>query len=152
VVDSTTPAYTIRPAAATDAAELARLVTALGHPTTAAELVERWVPWTANGNTALVAVMPDGALAGVATLHQMVVLHRPKPVGRITALVVDASARGQGIGRALVAAAEALLVDAGCGLLEITSNVRLTEAHSFYGHLGYEQTSLRFAKALASTG
>jgi TonB family protein len=149
MVDSTTPAHTIRPAVATDASELARLVTALGHPTTVSELVDRWGPWTAAGNTALVAVMPDGALAGVATLHQTVVLHRPKPVGRITALVVDASVRGQGIGRSLVAAAESLLANAGCGLLEITSNVRLTEAHSFYGHLGYEQTSFRFAKVLS---
>jgi GNAT superfamily N-acetyltransferase len=149
MVDSTTPAHTIRPAVATDASELARLVTALGHPTTVSELVDRWGPWTTAGNTALVAVMPDGALAGVATLHQTVVLHRPEPVGRITALVVDASVRGQGIGRSLVAAAESLLANAGCGLLEITSNVRLTEAHSFYGHLGYEQTSFRFAKVLA---
>ena len=129
MVDSTTPAHTIRPAVATDASELARLVTALGHPTTVSELVDRWGPWTTAGNTALVAVMPDGALAGVATLHQTVVLHRPEPVGRITALVVDASVRGQGIGRSLVAAAESLLANAGCGLLEITSNVRLTEAH-----------------------
>src|SRR6185436_5659104 len=139
----------IRAATAVDAPELARLVTALGHSTTPEQLAERWARWTSAGNAALVAVMPDDVLAGVATLHQMVVLHRPKPVGRITALVVDSSVRGQGIGRALVAAAEELLSSAGCGLLEVTSNVRLTEAHAFYGHLGYEQTSFRFAKVLA---
>lgn len=91
----------------------------------------------------------DGTLAGAVTLHQMVVLHRPTPVGRITALVVDDSVRGQGIGRALVAAAEQALADSGCGLLEITSNERLADAHAFYAHLGYERTSVRFAKLLA---
>jgi hypothetical protein len=53
---------------------------------------------------------------------------------------------GRASGGSLVAAAESLLANAGCGLLEITSNVRLTEAHSFYCHLGYEQTIFRFAK------
>jgi ribosomal protein S18 acetylase RimI-like enzyme len=74
------------------------------------------------------------------------VLHRPKPVGRITSLVVDPSARGQGLGRALVQAGEAALVQAGCGLLEVTSHARRTDAHDFYRHLAYERTSLRFAK------
>ena len=80
----------------------------------------------------------------------MVVLHRPMPVGRITALVVDDSARGQGLGRALVAAAEAALAGSGCGILEITSNMRFAEAHAFYEHLGYERTSVRFAKVLGN--
>ncbi len=97
----------------------------------------------------MVAAKADGTLAGVATLNQMVVLHRPRPVGRITALVVDAHVRGKGIGRALVAAAEETLARAGCGLLEITSNVRLVDAHDFYEHLGYERTSIRLAKVLA---
>lgn len=49
-------------------------------------------------------------LLGAITLHRMVVLHRAKPVGRITSLVVDPAARGRGLGRALVLAAEAALV------------------------------------------
>jgi GNAT superfamily N-acetyltransferase len=141
-------AHAIRPAAEVDAPEIARLLTTLGHPTTAESIAARWREWVAAGNSALVAARADGSLAGLATLHQRAVLHRPRTVGRITALVVDAPDRGQGIGRALVAAAEAALVRSGCGLLEITSNVRLADAHAFYEHLGYERTSLRFAKVL----
>lgn len=152
MVDAGTPDHSLRLATETDAPELARLLTALGHTTTATDVAERWTRWTAAGNGAVVAVLGDGALAGVVTLHQMTVLHRPKPVGRITALIVDTPVRGRGIGRALVGAAERMLSEAGCGLLEITSNVKWTEAHAFYSQLGYGQTSFRFAKALESGG
>jgi GNAT superfamily N-acetyltransferase len=145
------PDYTIRPAAERDAAELARLFTAFGHPAGAGDIVTRWPTWYAAGNFALVAVRPDGSLAGMATLHHTHVLHRPRPVGRITALIVDEPDRGRGIGRDLVARSEKLLTDAGCGLLEITSNARLVDAHEFYRRLGYEQTSARFMKKLTST-
>ncbi len=100
------------------------------------------------GNFALV-VQGETSLLGAITLHRTVVLHRPKPVGRITSLVVDPSVRGQGLGRALVLAAEEAVVQAGCGLLEVTSHQRRTDAHSFYRHLAYEQTSFRFAKVFA---
>ena len=146
--DSETAIPTIRRAMARDAPELARLLTSLGHPTTSATIEAHWREWQSAGNVALVAERPDGTLSGVATLHHMLVLHRPRPVGRITALVVDAPVRGRGIGRALVAAAEEMLTSIGCGLLEITSNVRRADAHAFYEHLGYERTSFRFAKML----
>ena len=139
----------VRVATRDDADELARLLTQLEHPTSAASIAARWDEWRAAGNLALVAARADGTLAGVATLHHMLVLHRPRPVGRITALVVDAAERGRGIGRALVAAAEAELTRAGCGLLEITSNARRVDAHAFYERLGYTRTSLRFMKPLS---
>jgi GNAT superfamily N-acetyltransferase len=150
--DSQSAIPTIRRATARDAPELARLLTSLGHPTIAVTIEARWAEWAAAGNLALVAARPDGTLAGVATLHHMLVLHRPRPVGRITALVVDAPVRGRGIGRALVAAAEEMLTSVGCGLLEITSNVRRADAHAFYEHLGYERTSFRFARMLTRAG
>lgn len=140
--------HAIRAAEKRDAPALACLLTALGHPTESKSISERWTNWTDAGNLALIAHQPDGTVLGAATLHHMMVLHRPKPVGRITALVVDDSVRGRGIGRALVTAAEATLAEAGCELLEITSNFRFAEAHSFYEHLGYRKTSIRLAKQL----
>lgn len=137
----------IRLATAADAAELARLLASLGYPTTADSVAAVWEAWAAEGNSALV-VQSEHSLLGVITLHRMVVLHRPRPVGRITSLVVDPSVRGQGLGRALVAAAEDALARAGCGLVEVTSNARRTEAHDFYRHLAFEQSSLRFARTL----
>jgi GNAT superfamily N-acetyltransferase len=140
----------LRPAVVGDAPELSRLFTQLAHPASASDLVARWGPWSAAGNSALVAARADGTLAGVAVLHTMWVLHRAQPLGRITALVVDEAERGTGVGRTLVAAAEAQFTAAGCGLLEITSNVALVKAHAFYERIGYERTSWRLAKKLAA--
>lgn len=135
----------IRVATVEDAAELARLLSTLGYPILADDVAAVWGAWSKEGNSALV-VEGDDLLLGAVTLHRMIVLHRPKPVGRITSLVVDPTARGQGLGRALMKVAEDASVQAGCGLLEVTSNARRTDAHDFYRHLAYKQTSLRFAK------
>ena len=75
-------------------------------------------------------------------------LHRSGPVGRLTALVVDERARGRGVGRALIDAAEGILIERGCVLIEVTSNKRRTDAHAFYERLGYTATSFRFAKPI----
>ena len=118
------PAYTIRCATERDAAEIARLFTILGHPSSAETVRAQWDDWPAASDFTLVAAQSDGRLLGVATLNRMIVLHRPAPVGRISSLVVDIPCRGEGIGRALVAAAEDVLRNAGCRLLEVTSNER----------------------------
>jgi GNAT superfamily N-acetyltransferase len=141
----------VRHATSTDAAEIARLLTQLGHPASTDDVHTRWPEWAKEGNSALVAESEFGSLLGVCTLHSTRVLHRAKPVGRITALVVEEAERGRGIGRLLVAAAERELLRAGCGLLEITSNARRIEAHAFYESLGYEKTSVRLFKNLERT-
>jgi len=148
-MEPTRPAIRIRNARADDAPGLAPLLAELGFPSTVEQVTIRLGTMLAAGEVVLVAVGPeDGKLLGMTTVHVTPVLHRPTSVGRLTALVVKENARGRGIGRALVLAGEALLADRGCALVEITSNRRLTDAHSFYEHLGYERTSHRFKKSL----
>jgi GNAT superfamily N-acetyltransferase len=139
------PILKIRHAKPADAAELAKLIKLLGHEVDAkgvrnriAELVRQKLPQ-------LVATL-DNKIVGLAGVHAMIAIHREQPVGRITILVVAEQARGRGIGRRLVDAAEQLLKNRGCGMVEVTSNDRLAEAHAFYRHLGYERTSIRFVK------
>ena len=143
------PSFSIRFARASDVPELVRLFSELGYDIAPDVLATRWAAFEAAGEQALVAAGEslDGRLLAVATLHATPVLHRAGPVGRVTALVVDATLRGHGIGRALMNAAEQWAAERGCVLLEVTSNQRRVDAHSFYEGLGYERTSFRFARA-----
>jgi GNAT superfamily N-acetyltransferase len=137
----------IRDAAPDDADQLIGLIELLPHRVTAPGVSERLKQISAGDLPQLVAV-EDGTVIGLCGLHRMMAIHREKPVGRITILVVAEAARGKGIGRQLVEAAEARLKVAGCGMIELTSNDWLVEAHRFYSKIGYEQTSKRFAKQL----
>ena len=139
--------HEIRPARPEDAPALERLLGELGFPTPAATVAIRLSALLEASEIVLVALC-DREVVGLLTGHVTPVLHRPTPVGRITALVVAERVRNQGIGRALVVAAERTLSDRGCGLVEVTSNRRLTAAHAFYERIGYEVTSVRFKKEI----
>jgi GNAT superfamily N-acetyltransferase len=104
-------------------------------------------------------------LLGRPLVHRMLVAPAPPDEGRllgalhatrretvesedyteIAALVVDESARGSGVGKALVAAAERWARDLGMPAVRVRSNVVRTSAHAFYERLGYrvlkQQTS-----------
>ena len=139
--------FHIRGARPDDTTGVASLLDELGYPCSVAALGARLERLRGPHDEVLVADR-DGALVGLATVHVTSVLHRPAPVGRLTSLIVTEAARGRGVGRALVEAAERWLAGRGCGLVEVTSNRRRTDAHAFYARLGYETTSLRFNKGL----
>lgn len=148
------PGYSIRFVRTSDVPELARLFGELGYEIAPDVLATRLAAFQAAGEQAFVAADDSSSdrLFGAATLHATPVLHRAGPVGRVTALVVDARLRGHGIGRALMDAAERWAAERGCVLLEVTSNLRRVDAHSFYEALGYERTSYRFSRVPRADG
>lgn len=136
----------IREGRPADAGTIAELLVQLGYDVAPADVRRRLEALRKSGEPPLVA--DRGGVIGCLTWHVTPVIHRPRPVGRITMLVVAEAERGAGIGAALVEAAEALLRTRGCGLVEVTSNMKRMRAHAFYERLGYERTSYRFAKVL----
>lgn len=139
----------LRPATTDDAAAIAELLTQLGYPTLVdaararlADLIRRGPP------DRVIVADQDGKVVAVMTLHLTPELHRARPIGRVTALVVDESVRGSGVGAEMMEEAERILREDGAGLLELTSNMRRVDAHRFYERLGYQKTSFRFAKEL----
>jgi len=140
------PELVVRDARPKDIETLAALIAALGYEVSASDLRKRLAALKKAGMAVLVA--DQGGAIGLLTTAITHVLHRPRPVGRISLMVVAESARSRGVGAALVAEAEARLRAAGCGLIEVTSNMRRQRAHAFYERLGYEKTSYRFGKML----
>ena len=136
----------IREARIGDIPTLVNLIRSLGYEVDEEGLGARLHDLAGQGRPTLVA--ETDRIVGCITLGITPVLHRPRPVGRITMLVVAEDARGQGLGRLLVDAAEHRLREAGCGLIEVTSNLRRADAHAFYERLGYERTSYRFYRSL----
>jgi ribosomal protein S18 acetylase RimI-like enzyme len=146
-------AIEVREAVLTDAPELIRLLALLGHEMPAGKPEARLAAFLEGGDRVLVATLAGSeTIVGAITLHVTTVLHRPGPIGRFTALIVDESARGKGVGKALVRAAEKRFESQGCALIEVTSNKKRTDAHAFYEGLGYTATSFRFARTLPLDG
>ncbi len=141
------PKPEIREAKPKDAAALVSLMKLLDHDV-GEKGVRKRISALARDKMAPLVVTIGKDVVGLCGIHRMVTIHRDQPVGRITILVVAEKAREQGIGRMLVDAAEERLRNLKCGLIEITSNDRLTRAHAFYRHMGYERTGMRFAKKL----
>jgi GNAT superfamily N-acetyltransferase len=141
------PRLELRDAKASDAPRLVELIHELGHEISQKQVRENLAALQKLGEAPLVALL-DKSVVGMCGVGSRVVIHRPAPLGRITALVVAKEAQGQGIGRKLVEAAEDWMRRKGCQLVEVTSNDRRADAHAFYRHLGYERSSIRFFKKL----
>jgi ribosomal protein S18 acetylase RimI-like enzyme len=140
------PPLTVRLARPADSEAIAALVTGLGFKAGRQDMEARLAALKKAREAPLVA--EQGEVIGVLAWHVTPVLHRPRPVGRITMMVVAEGERRQGVGRALVEAACKEMRSRGCGLIEVTSNVDLSGAHGFYRRLGFERTSYRFAREL----
>jgi GNAT superfamily N-acetyltransferase len=138
----------IRDAEPADAADIARLLTHLGYPVDPAEVPARLAGLAGPDHDVLLAVDEAGAALGLVGLHRFSVVHGPAPVAYITALVTAPEARGRGVGRALVAAAEAWARERGCGRLTVTSAEHRADAHAFYPACGMPYTGRRFSKVL----
>ena len=141
------PKQQIREARPADAPRLVELIKYLGHEIDEKSVRKNLGALKKTGELPLDVTL-DKKIVGMCGVGARVVVHRPAPLGRITALVVAEEAQDKGLGRLLVDAAVEWMRKKGCTLVEVTSNDRRAAAHAFYRHLGYERTSMRFAKKL----
>lgn len=66
----------------------------------------------------------------------------------VEAVRVRADLRGQGIGEQLMAAAMDRARARGCGMIQLTTDLRRTAAHRFYTRLGFEASHAGMKRAL----
>ena len=151
----TAPAL-IRTAAEADLPRLLELYHQLAELSTLRE--DEVLPVTEAHHQALVAIQQDprmtclvleidGRVMGTLTLYLLPGLsHGGYPFAIVENVVIDASLRGGGHGRALMARAEELARTHGCYKVSLTSNTKRPKAHEFYKHIGYSASHQGFTK------
>lgn len=77
-----------------------------------------------------------------------VMVHDGRPEAIVEAVVVAPSARGMGIGKAMMREAMRLAREAGASKLALSSNARRLQAHRFYRQLGFIQHGISFSIGL----
>ena len=142
--------YSIRQAREQDCAEIARLATQLGYPTTDGAMQKRLQRLLASSNDVVfVAEAADGGLAG--WIHGVLSQFLESDFRlEIAGLVVDERFHRRGVGRELVARVEAWALERGVEQIMIRCRTTRAEAHRFYESLGYSEakTQIVFRKSL----
>ncbi len=133
----------IRSAAPVDAPALARLSAEFGYPAAADGLRERLADLLSDGHhEVLVAFLPDGTVVG--WIHVFVAVRvESDRFAELGGLVVSRKHRRRGIGRRLMAAAEAWAVDHGGRRLRVRGRLERADAKAFYERTGFSETKVQ---------
>jgi N-acetylglutamate synthase-like GNAT family acetyltransferase len=138
----------IREARPADAAGIADLLGELGYPAEATPVQRRLERITHDPSSRLFVAEVNGEIAGLGGLHVLPLVEHDELGCMLTAMVVGAEHRRQGIGAELVGAVEREARMCGCSRLVLSSADRRLDAHAFYESLGFEATGRRFVKPL----
>jgi ribosomal protein S18 acetylase RimI-like enzyme len=142
---------TVRPATLDDAAAVATLSAQLGYPVSAEVMTDRLSRLLGRDDQAvLVAVDDGGRLAGWIHAADQDLVEAERRC-EILGLVVDEGRRRAGIGRRLVAEAEAWAMSRGLREMSVRSNLARRESHPFYQSQGYRRVKTQevYRKRLA---
>lgn len=136
---------TVRQMRPEDASAVAALTSQLGYPSTDDEIRRRYDLIKDRWDGRLFVAQHAGT-AIVGWIHvQATYLLECDARAEIWGLVVAEKARGTGVGRRLVEAAEEWALMRGLGVIVLRSNHLRTEAQGFYEHLGYTVTKTQNA-------
>ena len=134
---------------ADDLEAVASLAAQLGYPCSPAELTARFERLEHRPEYGLfVAKGLGGRVLGYLQINAEPETLLADPRADIAALVVEQTARGTGIGTALLKRAEAWAKEHQLPLIRVRSNARRAEAHRFYEKHGYalQKTSHMFTR------
>jgi GNAT superfamily N-acetyltransferase len=142
---------TIRQATVADSEAVARLVSALGYPTSTDQMQGRLGAILADEDYHTLVACADGQIVGFVGTRIGQLYEDDAPYGQIMALAVALNHRRRGVGRLLMRAAESWLVERGARVLVVTSGHQRSDAHAFYEQCGYSSTGRRYMKPPATS-
>lgn len=138
----------IRSARADDVSALVPLYAEWGHAQPAAVIEAQLAEWEQTPLADVLVAEVDDAVAGIVAVTASPHLERAGCYARVTGLVVVSTHRRQGIGAALIHAAEERARQWSCDQIELTSSRSRDAAHSFYPALGYVDQAESHARYL----
>jgi len=138
----------IRNALIADAPKIVNLIAQLGYEAGADLIAYKLAALSRSADEAVFLAIDGERVVGCLSAHAHELFHVPGKLGRITALVVDADARGLGVGRALLDWAADYFRARGCIRIEVTSGEHRSGAHAFYRAMGFIEDERRFIKKL----
>lgn len=137
-------AVAVRPVRLDDAADVARLATELGYPSTEGDMRARMERLLHSDAYFLVVAEVDARIIGWIAAERRLLLESGERA-EIVGLIVTETDRRSGIGRDLVKAAEAWAQRQGLKRMAVRSSVARAESHPFYERLGYIRAKTQHA-------
>jgi predicted N-acetyltransferase YhbS len=134
----------VRPARLEDAAEIANLSTELGYPTSEGEMKRRMEKLLQSVAYFLAVAEQESRVIGWVAAERRLLLESGERAD-IVGLIVTENARRNGIGLALVNAAEVWAIQQGMRTMAVRSSVARLESHPFYERLGYVRAKTQHA-------
>lgn len=130
----------VRPMTADDLAAVRPLLGQLGYEVAGAELAHRYERVSGSEAHLLLVAVTGSAVTGFLHAFARPALEKPPEV-IVQSMAVDETLRRSGVGRALIAAAEAWALDEGLASVALSSQLEREDAHAFYESLGYERVA-----------
>jgi GNAT superfamily N-acetyltransferase len=137
-------AATIRPARIDDAADVARLATELGYPSSEIDIRTRIERLLQSDSYFLVVAELESAVVGWIAAERRLLLESGERA-EIVGLIVTEQARRSGMGQALVQVAEEWARRQGLIRMAVRSSIARLESHPFYERLGYVRAKTQHA-------
>lgn len=131
-----------------DADALLSLVHQLEHFISKETLLNNIKRNSADKNYRIFVAKQNNTVVAFAELHFTHFIHETNPRARLTSFCVDAAFRNKKIGGEFLYFIENFCKSIDYFRIELTSNVRRTDAHRFYENNGYVFASKRFYKEL----
>jgi ribosomal protein S18 acetylase RimI-like enzyme len=142
----------VRSATIGDSVQIARLVSALGYPTSPAQMYKRLESILSNGDYVTTVACDGDQIVGFVGTRMGPFYEGDGRFGQIMALAVAGDHQRQGIGRMLLHAAESEVRRHEVSVLVVNSGNQRSDAHAFYEKNGYAWTGRRYAKMVGSSG